>query len=113
MADILDKVSAFNCESIYTLEVNPTKLNACIDDILSRLDKLEGANVAPTETSTTWISVYDRLPEPSEHVLIYCNDGLILVGWYDYYRMTFLCTDGTPCVTHWMPLPAPPEEESV
>ena len=37
-----------------------------------------------------WISVKDRLPEPSEKVLTY----------------------GVKTVTHWMPLPEPPESEN-
>lgn len=36
-----------------------------------------------------WISVKDRLPEPSEKVLTY----------------------GVKTVTHWMPLPEPPKSE--
>ena len=36
-----------------------------------------------------WISVKDRLPEPSEKVLTY----------------------GVKTVTHWMPLPEPPKEK--
>lgn len=53
-----------------------------------------------------WISVKDRLPEKDEYVLCFCNigDGFQAIFHYGKERKF----DGT-AVTHWMPLPEPPE----
>lgn len=57
-----------------------------------------------------WISVEERLPEEEEAVLAFCtNTGTVKVAWiiegvwwtWDFYGF---------CISHWMPLPAPPEE---
>lgn len=57
-----------------------------------------------------WISVKDRLPEEKTRVLVFVPHssikidtdrivGRIWVRWYGH-------------ITHWMPLPEPPEEEA-
>lgn len=53
-----------------------------------------------------WISVKDRLPEKDEYVLCFCNigDGFQAIFHYGKERKF----NGT-AVTHWMPLPNPPE----
>lgn len=52
-----------------------------------------------------WIPVAKRLPEDSEYVLAYSeSDGLMLVE----ARHRFSNWE----VTHWMPLPTPPKEET-
>ena len=54
-----------------------------------------------------WIPVKERLPDIGIEVLVYSEDDGICVDYYDgdsfgYYG-----------VTHWMPLPEPPKEETV
>jgi Protein of unknown function (DUF551) len=62
-----------------------------------------------------WISVEDRLPELGESVLIW--DGQCRrVGFYlktgEYYYYWESTDDEYPLdITHWMPLPEPPETE--
>ena len=55
-----------------------------------------------------WISVEERLPEKMELVLV--KSKLVKM------KTDFICKDGnwytTPAVTHWMPLPEPPKEET-
>lgn len=63
-----------------------------------------------------WISVKDRLPEKSASVLI-CATGHRVTAYYDKVKEVFRLTEDenlyylTEYVTHWMPLPEPPESE--
>lgn len=61
-----------------------------------------------------WISVGERLPEDDGYVLCHCNDGssdivCMYHGDGDFVTPDLDCYTGI--VTHWMPLPQPPEEE--
>ena len=68
---------------------------------------------------TEWISVKDRLPAYDEPVLtIYCGDGglsamAIRFLVEDVNEIFWLSYEFKKCtmknVTHWMPLPEPPE----
>lgn len=66
-----------------------------------------------------WISVKDRLPEVFDEVIVYFN-GFIsiawretekkkngIVGWHWDSQMSY--PESLVNVTHWMPLPKPPE----
>lgn len=67
-----------------------------------------------------WISVYDKLPEIKQDVLMYFDSGNMAVGfWHDGdEHITFWCAytdDGwfadCDCMPlYWMPLPEKPEE---
>lgn len=64
-----------------------------------------------------WISVEDRLPDSKgQWVLVYADGAMACLG-YDSRRgfadwilsaALNVCIEG---VTHWMPLPEPPEDE--
>lgn len=62
-----------------------------------------------------WISVKDRLPEIEAYVLVhYENEKIkpIDIGYYSLAaKMWNVGYIKTGIVTHWMPLPAPPEGE--
>jgi hypothetical protein len=74
-----------------------------------------------------WISVKDRLPNPNEKVIVYNaeNDGTFFARrlvsrfeWWDSVTKEYINWRWLPygytnimldAVTHWMPLPEPPE----
>ena len=56
-----------------------------------------------------WIPVTERLPEPLVNVLALYGDGRMDIDWVDH-EGCFLCENLYDGVTHWMPLPEPPEE---
>lgn len=59
---------------------------------------------------TRWIPCSERLPEHSARCLCYCN-GEIRVLKYWRTQQEFQYGGRKRNVTHWMPLPEPPEEE--
>lgn len=72
-----------------------------------------------TPTVGGWISVKDRLPDRvGEEYIVYItsNDGEKCVTcdhWVGSSRCRwFLFDDAEAVVTHWMPLPEPPEEDA-
>ena len=82
---------------------------------------MKAINHAPTVATDTnvpskWISVKDRLPEESGKVLVYCKDGYMTDVNYSAKHQQFnnydVCAKQNEVwdVTHWMPLPTPPEE---
>ena len=72
--------------------------------------------IAHGVTVQEWISVKDRLPEPWKQVLIYSRydfcEVALYIGIPGKWRVTWnhdmLDADS---VTHWMPLPHPPQGE--
>lgn len=68
-----------------------------------------------------WVSVSDRLPDNIDEEVLVCNEGYgkdgtgfatVAVyngnGWLECWeRKQYLA-----CITHWMPLPEPPKEET-
>lgn len=62
-----------------------------------------------------WISANHRLPESGERVLCMCRAGIYEVLKWSYPNWAWY-KDRSHCymkdfVTHWMPLPEPPEED--
>lgn len=64
-----------------------------------------------------WVSVKDRLPDTFDEVLVYSNDCFISIAWRETEKrkngIVGWHWNSYPeifgCVTHWMPLPNPPE----
>jgi len=97
--------------NILALYVFPECVNECADHVFAAL-------AAPADG---WISVEDRLPEPSAKVQYLCygeypyNDEGGKVHW-KYYAAKYhggvlgwsIIGIGGLNVTHWMPLPPPP-----
>lgn len=73
----------------------------------------EGAKWARDQlVNDKWISVRDRLPEAPTNVLVAHKHGVSeskYVG--DTFGMTWNWNIEFPKVTHWMPLPNPPNQQ--
>ena len=83
-------------------------------DRLHRLAAYEDTGFTPEEVQQMrWIPVKVRLPMPYENpVLVYDNSG-VGMAWYSS-TMGWMFRTGLGCVdiTHWMPLPKAPKEET-
>lgn len=71
------------------------------------IDSVFPADVEPVRR---WIPCSERLPEHSVRCLCYCN-GEVRVLKYWRTQQEFQYGGRERNVTHWMPLPEPPEEE--
>ena len=56
-----------------------------------------------------WISVEERLPEEKQRVIVRCERVGTSVGWILWGNWMTDIGPGAGKVTHWMPLPAPPD----
>lgn len=69
---------------------------------------------APTITpQNEWVSVEEKLPPPKQNVLAYSTrSGIAEADYADGVWMQYRWSAVMESVTHWMPLPEPPEKES-
>ena len=96
--------------------------NALAHDTLAYIQQLERERIMLMNTvskmcgkTPRWISVEERLPEG---ICIAVNDmGSMIIGYIGEDKRSdtgYSCEDERfymPSVTHWMPLPEPPEED--
>ena len=84
-------------------------------DALAYIQQLEQRLVEANKTSMHWISVGERLPEEDRCVMCYLKDGSPCTVCVYYADGELFFAPGlnnvTDSVTHWMPLPKPPEED--
>ena len=65
---------------------------------------------APTLTPPNeWVSVEERLPEEKQRVIVRCERIGTSVGWILWGEWKTDIGPDAGEVTHWMPLPAPPD----
>ena len=71
----------------------------------------DGRNDMPPLTPPNeWVSVEERLPEEKQRVIVRCERVGTSVGWILWGNWMTDIGPGAGKVTHWMPLPAPPDE---
>jgi hypothetical protein len=86
----------------------------CTSNVISRYEPLQ-ARVQELEQERRWIPVSERLPEEEgEYWVCYFYDNKTIQGYCDYKLKdgfeNALAWDNTEIVTHWQPLPQPPQE---
>ena len=77
-------------------------------------DLAEFIQNAPTiyPPKTKWISVEERLPDDREYVIVAERRGEVSEAFYCSGGFTLMYDeDEVALVTHWMPMPEPPEKE--
>ena len=63
------------------------------------------------QIAPNWVSVEDKLPEAGTEILICDRVPRFSIAIYDAGEFFYGGTNMTRFVTHWMPLPEPPEAE--
>ena len=88
-------------------------------DALALIERLEAERDAALTKVPKWISVEERLPEKWQYAdgtfvnyLIYMPKYGVDVGNYIQPAKSWVCIGFPTIVTHWMPLPEPPEKET-
>ena len=71
------------------------------------VDAIEKA--PPLTPPNEWVSVEERLPEEKQRVIVRCERVGTSVGWILWGNWMTDIGPGAGKVTHWMPLPAPPD----
>ncbi len=78
-----------------------------IDMLVSELEG-EPTLTPPNE----WVRVEERLPEEKQRVIVRCERVGTSVGWILWGRWMTDIGPHAGDVTHWMPLPAPPDKDN-
>ena len=79
------------------------------DSPASKMSKALGMAISALREQPRWVSVEERLPEEDGFYLVYGPFIYRDTKWYD--RRNFSQYFWKHDVTHWMPLPEPPEVE--
>ena len=92
-------------------------LRACDGNRVQEYVKLERLRNALSGNSPVipdgWISCSDQMPDNNHDVLFFDVWGYIRIGWFSADDWSWFTSDDGCCmeVTHWMPLPEPPEQD--
>lgn len=82
-------------------------------EVIDRLAAYEDTGLTPEEVQQMrWIPVEERLPEEKQRVIVRCERVGTSVGWILWGNWMTDIGPGAGKVTHWMPLPKLPKEES-
>lgn len=110
---------------------NPAAVLTLLDELETakkRITELEAEPVSQTYklnelsgnspvTPDSWISCSERMPDDGQHVIILCDGAFVLYAQYRGGEFFDVVRNGEEFfetqsrnVTHWMPLPEPPQE---
>ena len=79
-------------------------------EIQNEISDTECVHYQPTLTpQNEWISVEERLPKEKQRVIVRCERVGTSVGWILWGNWMADIGPDAGKVTHWMPLPAPPD----
>ena len=118
MTDELQKVKDLLFGMDYT-ENDGKRLIAITKRLLRRAETAESklirltAELAGLKDKMRWIPVGERLPDNNDDVLVWRVEGYHEIGCHSsglWWGGTFM--DEAIYITHWMPLPEPPEVEN-
>lgn len=101
-------------QEVESLKVTVSGRHAVWDEVKSSIMRI--IDEQPTVDAADvmrgmWISVNDRLPNTFEAVIVCRENGKVEQGYKDVCDWWKVYGTRTKKVTHWMPLPKPPEEE--
>jgi len=85
-----------------------------VDEYCSLAEENESlkSRIAELEAAQKWIPVSERLPEKSETVLVLHDNAVDIVTYHpksNRWELLWWVNADLHDVTHWMPLPEPPE----
>lgn len=116
-------IAAANPATVLTLldelETAKKRITELEAEPVSQTYKLNELSGNPPVTPEGWISCSDRMPEDTKMLLAFSQGEIVAAYWnwvvnpidYKKYRaFTYLSGNILDDVTHWMPLPEPPQE---
>lgn len=91
----------------------PVGIQMC-QEAADALEQLQAENDRLKEEvqQMRWIPVEERLPEEKQRVIVRCERVGTSVGWILWGRWMTDIGPHAGDVTHWMPLPAPPDKDN-
>ena len=98
------------CASTFTEpceECSHTEAGDCYNKL-----KRNAADAIEELQKPKWISVTERLPEEKENVLCRCWENRVRILYFNGEVWVVVGAYIKSFVTHWMPLPEPPKEET-
>ena len=118
-ADVLEQAVKQNAGMVKRCDeliAENEKLQQTVDVLTEKTIRLRADRDAAVN-ATKWISVKDRLPESKTRNLVLrydplCDEHFCDIFWYEKGAWWNRKYCGDFDVTHWMPLPEAPEEES-
>ena len=103
-ADALQELCNRRIQDTWNSGTAPVSWAAAYADFKDDIDSI------PTLTPPNeWVSVEERLPEEKQRVIVRCERVGTSVGWILWSNWMTDIGPGAGKVTHWMPLPAPPD----
>lgn len=120
LREYIDKVCKEKPPAIAYIDDRAICFDGHPETLLRKIQNFQPWYKTPTLTPPNeWISVEEKLPENGQIVLFHQKDGFIYCAEYFVGKELmspewFIDNDSwnAKVVTHWMPLPAPPEKEN-